>query len=141
MEEFIKKASEELNLKIIVIPLHARKYNFEYDEALDIGPSEFVGLIRDASLVITDSFHATAFSLNLNVPFYSILRNKSNEKNNMNSRINDILNSTDLENRIINETSINNKLDLNVDFTKANDYINTKRQLDVQYLLDSINLK
>lgn len=141
VEEFIKKASEELNLKIIVIPLHARKYNFEYDEALDIGPSEFVGLIRDASLVITDSFHATAFSLNLNVPFYSILRNKSNEKNNMNSRINDILKSTDLENRIINETSINNKLDLNVDFTKANDYINTKRQQDVQYLLDSINLK
>ena len=33
---------------------------------------EFISYIANASLVVTDSFHATAFSINLNVPFISI---------------------------------------------------------------------
>ena len=33
---------------------------------------EFISYIANASLVVTDSFHATAFSLNLNVPFVSV---------------------------------------------------------------------
>lgn len=33
---------------------------------------EFVSYVQKATLVVTDSFHATAFSINLNVPFVSV---------------------------------------------------------------------
>lgn len=36
-------------------------------------PQDFVKLFSNASLVITDSFHGTAFSLNMERPFYSIV--------------------------------------------------------------------
>lgn len=36
------------------------------------GPSEFIQAINNASLVITDSYHGTLFSLNLGTPFLSI---------------------------------------------------------------------
>lgn len=35
-----------------------------------ISPENFVGLIRDASYVVTDSFHGTAFALRLGTPLY-----------------------------------------------------------------------
>lgn len=42
-----------------------------------LGPLEFVSLIRDASYVITSSFHGFAFSLLLNKEFYVSMNNNS----------------------------------------------------------------
>ena len=36
-----------------------------------IGPREFLGLIKNAEYVITDSFHAIAFSIIFNKVFFS----------------------------------------------------------------------
>ena len=38
-----------------------------------VGPNEFVRLFRDADFVVTTSFHGTAFSLNFEKPFYSVV--------------------------------------------------------------------
>lgn len=38
---------------------------------IDAGPLDFLNLIKNAELVFTDSFHGTAFSINMNKPFYS----------------------------------------------------------------------
>lgn len=50
----------------------------------DAGPAEFLSLIANASLVITNSFHGTAFSVNFNCDFYTILpmrkRNNSRQR-------------------------------------------------------------
>ncbi len=40
---------------------------------VDIGPENFISLIDNAKLVITTSFHGTAFAVNLGKPVYSIV--------------------------------------------------------------------
>ena len=52
-----------------------------------MGVEEFLYNIANANLVLTDSFHATAFSCIFNTPFYVLPRFKANDKYSMNSRI------------------------------------------------------
>lgn len=53
----------------------------------DAGPLEFISLIKNASMVVCSSFHATAFSLIFNKPFYVFPLNS--QKNS--SRMEDLL--------------------------------------------------
>lgn len=54
-------------------------------------PNEFVWLIRHAKYVLTDSFHATVFSIIFQRPFCVFSRKATEEKNNMSSRIDTLL--------------------------------------------------
>ncbi|GAG83677.1 unnamed protein product, partial [marine sediment metagenome] len=63
----------------------------------DAGPSEFLGLFRHASFVLTSSFHGTAFSVNYNKPFYSIVRKGGA----VNSRMISLLDNLNLESRLL----------------------------------------
>ena len=63
----------------------------------DLGPSEFVGLFKNASFILTSSFHGTAFSLNFNKPFYSVMR-----KNELrNCRILSLIECLGLQSRVL----------------------------------------
>lgn len=65
----------------------------------DVGPIEFLELILNSSLVVTNSFHGTAFSINFGIPFFCIL----SKTNNRTSRLRNILRITRLENRVLYE--------------------------------------
>ena len=52
---------------------------------LNAGPSEFLSLITNASFIITNSFHGTAFSINFDVPFYTVVSAKKKNNNCMES--------------------------------------------------------
>ena len=67
----------------------------------DVGPSEFVNLIKNAKYVCTDSFHGTVFSILFNKEFYTFERFKSNAKMSTNSRIYSLLKKTKLEDRLL----------------------------------------
>lgn len=63
----------QLDCEVVAIP-----YLFgdmEYCDSLTAaGPKEFVKLVANAKVVCTDSFHGTAFSINLHTPFYTFER-------------------------------------------------------------------
>ena len=40
---------------------------------LDAGPQEFLGYIMNAAIVVTNSFHGTVLSINMQKPFYTVL--------------------------------------------------------------------
>lgn len=71
----------------------------------DVGPSEFIGLIRDSQSVVTDSFHAVVFSIIFHKKFFVLLRNKEDELGAMNSRVRDILEELGLSDRIVTDPS------------------------------------
>lgn len=71
----------------------------------DAGPAEFVHLIQHATLVCTDSFHATALSINLGIDFVEFIRFHNNDNKSQNSRINDLLKHYHLSNREYSEES------------------------------------
>ena len=65
----------------------------------DAGPAEFLWLIKNASCVVTNSFHGTAFSVNFGTPFYAVLMPDRGG----NARITSLLNSVNLMDRIVYE--------------------------------------
>ena len=87
------------------------------------GPIEFIEYIRNAEFVIASSFHATAFSIIFHRNFYSfpLLGHKNN------SRMEDLLNLTGLENRFdpntinldpINYSIVDSKIQPLISFSK-----------------------
>lgn len=63
-----KKISEKYNLKIISVDGTA-KCPYADKNISDAGPREFLNLIKNAEFVITNSFHATSFSIIFHIPF------------------------------------------------------------------------
>lgn len=85
--EFAKKKG----LKIVTSH-HMDSYN-KVDEnfgdyaPFDVGPAEFVNLIRNAEYVFTDSFHGSVFSMLYQKPFLVFTRYAENSISSKNSRI------------------------------------------------------
>ena len=102
----------------------------------EVGPEEWVGLIMNAAYMVTDSFHGTAFSINFNIPFTTLL----NPSSNMNSRVLSILKIVKLESRIIYDDG-SNKMpqSLDVDYSKVNQIIDTWRNKSVKYIQESLD--
>ena len=64
-----------------------------------IGPAEFLYMIQNAVYILTDSFHALAFSIKFNKEFY-VFDRKQDGVSNMFSRIETITKRFGMENRI-----------------------------------------
>ena len=62
------------------------KYAYAHRKFPHAGPADFVSLIRDAQVVVTNSYHAIVFSLIFGVDFYTAGRAE-----NINSRMSDLL--------------------------------------------------
>lgn len=97
----------------------------------DASPLEFLSLINNANVVISNSFHATAFSIILNKEFYvyPVIRHKNQ------SRMIDLLNQFQLSDRY--NTS---KIQSNINWEKINDLYMVKRQIGRDFLLNAIRL-
>lgn len=96
-------------------------------------PKEFVWLIDHAQMVFTDSFHATAFSINLHTPFYVFDRHqKQAENNHTGSRIHSLVNLFELEDRFI-EHGIPERIET-CDFTAADEQFVKEREAFQRYL-------
>lgn len=97
---YAKELSVKSGLPLIYIPvswMDMEKGNLFQSEA---GPKEFLGLIRDATFVLTDSFHGTALSINYHKDFYSFLKVDGGESAIDNSRITELLNRFSLNERL-----------------------------------------
>ncbi|WP_349763456.1 polysaccharide pyruvyl transferase family protein [Fusobacterium sp. SYSU M8D902] len=101
--EIAQRVAELKNLEIYCICKTRKKYkNIKYFN--DIGPKEFVELFYNASYIITNSFHGTAFSVNFKKQFLSIKHPKSPQ------RAETFLKQLGLENRLIKADDIPNDI-------------------------------
>lgn len=80
--EAVSKIRKLLGFKIVFLQLRLNtKVYFHSDKTIiAANPKDFVGLIKNASFVVTNSFHASAFSLIFRKDFVSIPRKKDNER-------------------------------------------------------------
>lgn len=95
-------------------------------------PEAWLWLFRNASAVVTNSFHGTAFSLNFNIPVFVELLPKPSR---VNSRITDLLSLCGMTDRVIHD-----KMDwgLEVDFTECNAVLKQEREHSLRFLIDGI---
>jgi len=135
-----KQVREMTGMKVVSIPFVPRELSSEDEKFFDAGPAEFISLIKNASLVLTDSFHATAFSINLKTPFISLCRFNKSDKKGMNDRLVTILNMVGLSERLVDvDDSITADFLYDIDFEKAHEFLNQKRQADRQFLKEALN--
>lgn len=130
-ENLIKHYESELGYKIKVLEpqsLFEKNPNWEYIN--NISPEEFISLFSNASLVITTSFHGTAFSINLETPFFSII-NDTNKDND--DRIKSLLDIVGLNERgIINNSNFPNFT--KPDFKDATYKLKKEREKSISFL-------
>ena len=82
---------------------------------------EFLWYIKNAQVLITDSFHGTAFAIGLNTPFLDILPTNYSE------RISSILTLIGCENRILKDYNDFETAALPIDFDRVNAIIEKER--------------
>lgn len=96
------------------------------------GPSEFLGLIENAGLIFTDSYHGMLFSIIYQRPFWSIARNYG--EFDQSSRQKTVLSMLSLENRYIDRNNLANVSFEGIDYDAAYEVLRQKREYSLDYL-------
>lgn len=126
----IEKIAQDNNLDIINIMDKENKY-------YECGPSEFIYLFDNASLIFTDSFHACGFSILFEKPFF-VLNRVENGMNNMNSRLDTILKTFKMEYRKLDDfDKINNWLES--DYKEVKNILIDERKKSHKFLKEALN--
>ena len=140
----IKKAINLLNkfrengYKIKYITPYAKlKFMEEYEDCRDYGPVEFLDAIYNADTIVTDSYHGTILSINLQKEFYSINGNYESDMRKL-----DILSKLKLERRIINWNTTFEMLKTDaIDYIEVGEKIEKLRKESCDYLIEALSSK
>ncbi len=97
-----------------------------------VGPAEWLWYLHHAEYVITDSFHATAFSVIFERQFYSRIPEDDHFEE-MSVRIVDLLEMLGLQERVVRDRDQMLKLS-RIDFSEARRRLNEKRKESFDYL-------
>lgn len=124
---FAKQLSKQLNLPLVFIPGSNTDMISENYLVWQSGPREFLGLIDNAEVVLTDSFHGTIFSINFGKSFYSFIKHEG-AKAMDNMRIIDILERLGQADRLLTDYS-GGDIDYHpVDYTATSSLLQTERE-------------
>lgn len=88
-----------------------------------------LAIIKNAEFVISNSFHGTAFSIIFEKQFIVV-----NRKEEINTRMRDLLTILKIENRLINENYNFDLINKNIDYTVVNRAIKLKVKSSKEYL-------
>ena len=96
-------------------------------------PTEFIGVIENASLIITSSFHGVAFSINFKKNFIAL-------KTRNPKRIDNLLSLLHLEDRLLDrfDEVICRKLLEDIDYTRVEIILGRERKESIKWLKDNI---
>lgn len=134
----------ELDLPMLCIADETGIYPRPQDEQIfDAGPAEFLGYIRNAEIVLTDSFHGMVFSVLYNKPFWVFKRNRDDDRASMNSRITDFLSELGLEDRLLQngEFPTEERLRERIDYAPVNRLVQEKREFSFHWLKDAVDFE
>lgn len=130
------RIAKEKNLKVVNISKIMMGLN-KYDRNIfGIGPGHFLELFKNASVVCTNSFHGTAFSIIFEKPFVVIPHRTRN------TRIESILSITELSEQQITDINQLSEISvdelINYDLDRTQSILNSEINKSVEFLSDSI---
>ena len=139
--EEANKLAEKHNCKMVMLkrtPLPPLANTFKNAiDLLEVGPAEFMSLIKYAKCVVTGSFHALQLSLLLQSDFYIYLDDANAE----NSRLISTLTMFGLEKQLYYETSSLPKTLPHIDYASVEPILKKKREESMKLLTESIEKK
>lgn len=106
----------------------------------DATPEDFINWIRGAECVFTDSFHGLAFSVINQKQFYVFYRKRIDAVQSRNSRIDNILSTWNLEDRLILDQNIDWEKDSHqdIDFEEVHRLLDIKRKESMDFLKEAL---
>lgn len=138
-KEFAQKLAFEKNLEVhcvssnmdplVISGLEDKKYGFKYHSTCS--PIDFLDLVYNAEYVITNSFHATVFSLIFHKQF--IVQTEF-EDGGINNRVENLLNMVKTRNRCLTREQ-NPEIDRTIDWKIVDSLLETKRKSSIEYIL------
>ncbi len=106
-----KKVAAEMKLPLLNLTPPPRAIFKGIKRKLDVGPREFLSMIKYADFVITDSFHGTAFSTIFKKPYVSVVSNDKPD-----TRMASLLSQLGMENHLVNVEQIDLNAIKNTDY-------------------------
>lgn len=121
-----------LGLPILEVTGARSTYQYRENTYSCSRPEEFLGLLVDASYIVTNSFHGTALAIAYCKPFSSVLyKNKV--------RIPDLLAQFELSNRIVSDESVlKTQVAENINWDRVSDILSQKRKNSLGYLVTAL---
>lgn len=130
-----RKIATELNLKIIIIGNRFQEYLMSGVKTVNPSIHEFVKLFRDASYIVTSSFHGVAFSAIFNKEFICSLDRDSPG----NSRQLSLLEMIGLSNRIAYNSMDSQQVNVEIDWDNVNKILEYEREKSVKFLKNALS--
>lgn len=141
--KYVKRLAKMTNCKIVGI-LHGAGYvrgdeSFVDEYPKEIGPFQFLNLIKYAKFICTDSFHGCVFSTIFEKNYYAFKRFSDKDKMSTNSRVTNLLERFNLMNRLVEDYK---KIDLSsINYSKVNARVNKFRNDSIDYLEQALRCK
>ncbi|MCR4647182.1 MAG: polysaccharide pyruvyl transferase family protein [Oscillospiraceae bacterium] len=128
VDELAQNLAKEYGMKVYNISYNihdiVRKGTLKWCPSVE----DYLDLIRNAQYVVTDSFHATVFSLVFHTKFFSIYPEQAS------SRIRSILALTGLSNRASDQIPEISQVAADIDFQKTDRILENERQKAAAYM-------
>lgn len=132
IKEIAIKIAKKKNLKIYTV----FKSNYSDKVIKEMGPIDFISYIKNAEFVISNSFHGTAFSIIFKKQFIVI-----NRKEDINTRMRDLLEILSISNRLINENYNFNSIINPINYNEVDKRLTKKIDLSKNYLDNVLSSK
>ncbi len=140
---FARELKNKTGYKIVAlqqIDAYIRSDTRFADEApYNVGPSDFINLIRNAEFVCTDSFHGTVFSILNHKTFFSFRRFKTKSTMSTNSRIDSLLEVLDIKSRLLEgNESVDEEMNKSIDYSLVDSRLKTFIEDSKEFLSKSL---
>lgn len=140
--KFIKRVKEKTGYKIVALQQLDDYISSDEgfaDEAPYVGPCEFLNYIRNAEYVFTDSFHCSVFSILYKKNFFTFSRFAEGAKQSTNTRIDNLLHITGLEDRrMTKDKSVEDVISYKGSFDGVDARLNAYRKSSMDYLNNAL---
>lgn len=130
----VRKIAKAKNLKVVAFSWDIRPERLADKTMYFANPGDFLSLMYYADYVMTNSFHGTAFSVNLNKQFWVYM------PTGFGTRIKSILDLCNLQSRLLqpDEVISDDKLGQRIDFKNVNSILSVERQKTYDFLNESL---
>lgn len=137
----LNRIKKETGLKTAVIPSVTRDYFYGDTRLYGVGPREFIFLVKNATMICTDSLHGIIFSINFSKEFIAFLRFQVGDPLSENIRVFDFLERFDLLGRLVKDAQ---NLEINfmekIDYKKLNLLISSEKAKSMRFLEKALEM-
>lgn len=142
--EFVKKIKALTGYKIVQLQ-HCDEFiasdeSFPDEAPYNVGPKEFIRLIRDAEYVFTDSFHCSVFSMLHAKKFFTFRRYNNDSIVSTNGRIYSLLSLVGQENRLLKgQENPEDVLAMDIDYNEVHAKLDELRQFTKNFVFEALD--